>query len=57
MKPILIAVLAAFAVQACTWVKPTPARNEAPSLGGDTVVAEGDVIDGRQLFGVYACGS
>ena len=35
----------------------TLARNEAASLGGDTVVAEGDVIEGRQVFGVYRCKS
>ena len=34
----------------------TLARNDAPSLGGDTVVAEGAVIEGRQAFGVYQCG-
>jgi hypothetical protein len=33
------------------------ARNEGALLGGDTVVAETDVADGRQTFGVYQCGS
>ena len=31
------------------------ARNEAALMGGDTVVAESPVKDGRQLFGVYRC--
>ncbi|MGK2926653.1 MAG: DUF4156 domain-containing protein [Lysobacterales bacterium] len=31
------------------------ARNEGALLGGDTVVAEGDVSEGRQVFGVYRC--
>jgi hypothetical protein len=34
----------------------TLARNEASLLGGDTVVAESSVADGRQVFGVYHCG-
>jgi len=33
----------------------TLARNEGGLLGGDTVVAEGPVTDGRQVFGVYDC--
>ncbi|MEJ8566489.1 DUF4156 domain-containing protein [Elongatibacter sediminis] len=31
------------------------ARNEAALMGGDTVVAESGVKDGRQLFSVYRC--
>lgn len=31
------------------------ARNSAPHLGGDTVVADGSVEDGRQHFIVYRC--
>lgn len=34
----------------------TLARNEGALLGGDTVVAEGPVSEGRQVFGVYVCG-
>jgi hypothetical protein len=34
----------------------TLARNEAALLGGDTVVAESSVADGRQVYGVYQCG-
>jgi hypothetical protein len=33
----------------------TLARNEGAALGGDTVVAETPVADGRQVFGVYRC--
>lgn len=33
----------------------TLARNEAALMGGDTVVAESNVKDGRQVFGVYKC--
>lgn len=33
----------------------TLARNEAVSLGGNTVVAESLVKDGRQTFDVYRC--
>ena len=33
----------------------TLARNEGVSLGGDTVVAETDVSEGAQVFGVYDC--
>jgi hypothetical protein len=32
------------------------ARNEGALLGGDTVVAETDAVEGRQTFGVYQCG-
>ena len=35
----------------------TLARNEGALLGGDTVVAETAVAEGRQTFGVYQCGS
>lgn len=36
----------------------TLARNDAPELGGNTVVAEGPVDEeGVQRFGVYACPS
>ena len=35
----------------------TRARNEGALLGGDTVVAEGGVNEGRQVFGVYRCKS
>jgi hypothetical protein len=31
------------------------ARNAAADLGGDTVVAEGGIEDGRQTYGVYRC--
>jgi prefoldin subunit 5 len=33
------------------------ARNEAAKMGGDTVVAESNVRDGKQTFGVYRCRS
>jgi len=33
----------------------TLARNEAVSLGGDTVVGESPVQDGTKKFGVYRC--
>ncbi|MEQ8858537.1 MAG: DUF4156 domain-containing protein [Pseudomonadales bacterium] len=32
------------------------ARNEAATLGGDTVVPAGPMVDGRQDFKVYRCG-
>jgi hypothetical protein len=32
------------------------ARNEAATLGGDTVVPRGPMEDGRQTFDVYRCG-
>lgn len=35
----------------------TLARNEGALMGGDTVVAESGVRDGRQTFGVYRCRS
>lgn len=31
------------------------ARNEAPIVGGDTVVPSGPAVDGRQDFQVYRC--
>ena len=31
------------------------ARNEAAQLGGNRIVAESEVVDGRQSFGVYRC--
>ena len=31
------------------------ARNEAARIGGDTIVAESTIEDGRQTFGVYKC--
>jgi hypothetical protein len=33
----------------------TLARNEGAIMGGDNVVAESPVSDGRQEFGVYRC--
>jgi len=33
----------------------TLARNEAASMGGDTIVAESEIDEGRQTFGVYKC--
>jgi hypothetical protein len=33
----------------------TLARNEGALLDGDTVVAESNVADGRQVFGVFRC--
>lgn len=33
----------------------TMARNEAPNLGGDTVVPSSDIVDGQQQFDVYDC--
>jgi hypothetical protein len=33
----------------------TLARNEGALLGGDTVVAETSVTEGRQVFGVFKC--
>ncbi|MDX1554861.1 MAG: DUF4156 domain-containing protein [Xanthomonadales bacterium] len=35
----------------------TLARNEGAAMGGDTVVAEGRPVEGRQTFGVYGCQS
>jgi len=31
------------------------ARNHAGAMDGDTIVAEGEVVDGEQRFGVYRC--
>lgn len=31
------------------------ARNEAATLGGDTIVPAGPMVDGRQEFAVYRC--
>lgn len=33
----------------------TLARNSAGRMGGNTVIAEGGIRDGRQTFGVYRC--
>ena len=33
----------------------TLARNEAAKMGGDTIVAESTVRDGKQTFGVFRC--
>ncbi len=33
------------------------ARNEAATLGGDTVVPRGPMQDGEQVFDVYRCGA
>jgi len=32
------------------------ARNEAASIGGDTIVPVGEPVEGRQDFAVYRCG-
>jgi hypothetical protein len=32
------------------------ARNEAASIGGDTIVVAGAPVEGRQDFNVYRCG-
>ena len=34
----------------------TLARNSAVELGGDTVVAMTEIVDGTQTFAVYKCG-
>ena len=34
----------------------TLARNSAAQLGGDTVVAITEIVDGAQTFAVYQCG-
>jgi len=34
----------------------TLARNSAVQLGGDTVVATTEIVDGAQTFAVYQCG-
>jgi len=31
------------------------ARNSAGDMGGNAVIAEGDIRDGKQTFGVYRC--
>ena len=31
------------------------ARNEAASIGGNTLVTKTDLVDGRQTFSVYSC--
>lgn len=33
----------------------TLARNEAPNLGGDTVVPVSEIINGQRMFDVYDC--
>jgi hypothetical protein len=33
------------------------ARNEAAKMGGDTIVAESNVRDGKKTYGVYRCRS
>lgn len=33
------------------------AKNEAAKLGGDTIVAQGEIVDGSQSFDVYQCGA
>jgi hypothetical protein len=33
------------------------ARNEAATLGGDTIVPQGPMVEGRQDFNVYRCGT
>lgn len=33
----------------------TLARNEAEAMGGNAVVAESEITEGRQRFGVYKC--
>lgn len=33
----------------------TMARNDATAMGGNTIVAETQLQDGRQQYGVYAC--
>jgi len=55
------------ALSGCTWVALAPdadgaeelttlARNDAPELGGNTVVAEGPVSnEGVQRFAIYNC--
>jgi len=35
----------------------TLARNEAARMGGDTIVAESNVRNGKQTYGVYRCRS
>jgi hypothetical protein len=31
------------------------ARNEAGLMGGDTIVPDSEIVDGRRSFGVYQC--
>jgi hypothetical protein len=33
----------------------TLARNEGGRMGGNVIVAESDIVDGQQHFGVYSC--
>ncbi len=33
------------------------ARNEAGDMGGNRIVTESPIVDGRQTFGVYRCGN
>lgn len=33
----------------------TLARNDAAASGGDTIVAESEIDEGRQTFGIYKC--
>ncbi len=33
----------------------TLARNSAPEIGGDTVVRQGEPLEGRQVYEVYRC--
>ncbi|MEM7294301.1 MAG: DUF4156 domain-containing protein, partial [Pseudomonadota bacterium] len=33
----------------------TVGRNSAADMGGDTIVAESKIDDGKQTFGVYKC--
>lgn len=33
----------------------TLARNEAATMGGNTVVADSEIVEGRQTFVVYQC--
>lgn len=35
----------------------TLARNEGAVMGGDTVVSQSKISDGRQTFAVYKCGT
>ena len=39
------------------WTVETLARNEAPSLGADTVQPKGQPVDGEQRFLAFSCGS
>ncbi len=33
----------------------TVGRNSASDMGGDTIVPESDIVDGKRTFGVYKC--